>query len=42
MIKRDSTIGIHESIVTDFHEPGGEDVLKETPDKLHDLQGKGS
>ena len=42
MIKRDSTIRIHESIVTDFHEPGGEHMLQEAPDKLHGLKGKGS
>jgi len=41
-IKRDGTVGIHKSVVTDFHEAGGQHVLQEAPNELHDLKGKDS
>ena len=42
MIERDRTVGIQESVVTDFHKPGGHHVLQEAADELHDLKGEDS
>jgi len=38
----DFAVGIHKSVVTDFYEAGGQHVLQETADELHDLQREGS
>ena len=42
MIEGDFAVGIHKSVVTDFHEAGGQHVLQEAPNELHDLKGKDS
>jgi hypothetical protein len=42
VIQGDGTTGIHETIVTDLHESGGQDVLQESADEFHDLKGEGS
>ena len=38
MIKREFAVGIHKSVVTDFHEAGGQHVLQEAADELHDFK----
>jgi hypothetical protein len=35
-------VGIHKSVVTDFHEAGGQYVLQEASDELHDFKGESS
>ena len=42
MIEREVAVGIHKSVVTDFHEAGGQHVLQETADELHDFKREGS
>lgn len=42
MIEGDFAVGIHKSVVTDFHEAGGQHVLQEAADELHDIKGKSS
>lgn len=39
-MERDRTVGIHETVVTDFHKAGGQHVLKESADEFHDFEGK--
>ena len=35
-------VGIHEAEVSDFHEPGWQNVLEKTPDEFHDIESHGS
>jgi hypothetical protein len=42
VIESARTVGIQESVVTDFHKAGGQHVLQEAADELHDFKGKGS
>jgi hypothetical protein len=42
VIERNSTTGIHESIVTNLHESRGQHVLQEASDKLHGIESQGS
>ena len=37
--KGTETIGVHETVIADFHEPGGQDVLKETTDEFQCTEG---
>jgi len=39
VIERDFAVRIDESVVTDFDEAGGQHVLQEAADELHDLKG---
>lgn len=41
-IEWELAIGIDKTVVADLHETGGEEVLQETADKLHDIEGKSS
>ena len=41
-IQRDGTVGIHETVVTDFHKAGGQDMLEEAADELYNIEGKDS
>jgi len=42
VIEGDFAVGIHKSVVTDFHEAGGQHVLQEAADELHDFQVESS
>ena len=42
MTESDFAVGIHKSVVTDFHEAGGQHVLQEAADELHDFQRESS
>lgn len=42
MIEGDFAVGIHKSVVTDFHKASGQHVLQEAADELHDLEGEDS
>lgn len=42
MIEGDFAVGIQKSVVTDFHKPGGQHMLQEATDELHDLEGEDS
>ena len=42
MIESDFAVGVHESIVTDFHKADGQHVLQEATDELHDLKRESS
>jgi hypothetical protein len=42
VVERDSTVGIHKAIVADFHETGGQDMLEEAADELHDIESESS
>ena len=35
----DRAVGVQEAVVADFHEAGGQDVLKETADEFHCIEG---
>ena len=35
-------VGIHKSVVTDFHEAGGQHVLQEAADELDNIEGQDS
>ena len=39
-IERDGTVGIHETVVTDFHKAGGQHVLKESADEFQDFESQ--
>jgi len=41
-IERDRTVGVHETVVTDFHEACGQHVLQESADEFHDFESKDS
>jgi hypothetical protein len=40
--ERDRAIGVHETVITDLHEAGGQDVLEKPPDEFHVIEGHGS
>ena len=42
MIESERTVGIQESVVTDFHKAGGQHVLQEAADELHDFKRESS
>lgn len=42
MIARDFTVGIHQSVVTDFHKASGQHMLQESADEFHDFEGEDS
>ena len=35
----DRAIGVHEAVIADLHKSGGQDVLKETADEFHGIEG---
>ena len=35
----DGAIGVQEAVIADLHKPGGQDVLKETADEFHCIEG---
>jgi hypothetical protein len=42
VIEREFAVGIKKSVVTDFHEAGGQHVLEEAADELHNFKGESS
>ena len=42
LLQGHSGITVEESVVADLHEPGGQDMLKESPDELEGVEGHGT
>jgi hypothetical protein len=42
VIEGDFAVGIHKSVVTDLHKAGGQHVLEEAAEELHDFKGESS